>query len=233
MICKIIINLLCSIIFFYLIDFIIFIIGDNNKNRRWYLVHAIANTFVVYYGINNLVECFKDPFLIMKEKYSKNTFLLDFVVALHLYHIINSYKNLRLIDWIHHLVSCILVGYSSLLVCNEKMINYILFFICGLPGGIDYYLLSLEKYNIINKLFEKKINIYLHMCIRLPGILFGAFIVYLNLIYNPYKNYNYCENIILLLIMILNCINAIYFSIDVCVNYGYKLKLLEDILINF
>ena len=79
MICKIIINLLCSIIFFYLIDFIIFIIGDNNKNRRWYLVHAIANTFVVYYGINNLVECFKDPFLIMKEKYSKNTFLLDFL----------------------------------------------------------------------------------------------------------------------------------------------------------
>ena len=131
MICKIIINLLCSIIFFYLIDFIIFIIGDNNKNRRWYLVHAIANTFVVYYGINNLVECFKDPFLIMKEKYSKNTFLLDFVVALHLYHIIIYFKKLRFDDWLHHILMCGIALPLAIFSNGGSLLGHSLFFLTG------------------------------------------------------------------------------------------------------
>ena len=91
------------------------------------MIHALANTFVVIYNFDNMIDCFKDPFYILKEKSNQNTFLLDFVVGLHLYHIISSFYNLRVIDWIHHIVSCVIVGYSSLLICNQKMTNYILF----------------------------------------------------------------------------------------------------------
>ena len=69
---------------------------------------------------------------------------------------------------------------------------------------------------------------YLNICIRLPGVLFGAFITYLNFLYNPFKNYNLRDHIILSIIMVLNLTNAIYFGIDVCVNYGYKTRLLEE-----
>lgn len=221
-------NLFLSILFFYLIDLLL-LIGIKNKQKRWYIIHALANTFVVIYGFENLINAFKDPFQIIKKEKIKNTFILDFVIGLHIFHIISSFSKLRVIDWLHHVISCIIVGYSSLFVCNEKMIKYILFFLCGLPGGIDYYLLTMVKFNIIDKMKEKRINLYLNMCIRLPGILFGFFLLYLNFIYNPFKNYSFKDHIIILFIMSLNSINAIYFATDVCVNYGYKLGLSEKI----
>jgi hypothetical protein len=225
-----ILNLLSSILIFYFIDKCLLYLGDNNSKRRWYLIHALANTYVVVYGFNNIINCFKDPFSIINKNFT-NTLLLDFVIGLHLYHIFTSFNNLRIVDWIHHLVSCILVGYSSLLIGNTYLVNYILFFLCGLPGGIDYYLLTLEKYNIINKIVEKRINVYLNICIRLPGILFALFMTYLNYIYNINDKYSYCDHIIVIIIMNFNLINAIYFTIDVCINYGYNLRVLEDAIL--
>ena len=43
------------------------------------------------------------------------------------------------------------------------------FFICGLPGGVDYAMLSAVRYGFMDELTEKYINTHLNTWIRIPG----------------------------------------------------------------
>ena len=47
--------------------------------------------------------------------------------------------------------------------------SYFLFFVCGLPGMIDYGMLALAY----DRKEEKRINTYLNNYLRAPGIMFG------------------------------------------------------------
>jgi hypothetical protein len=46
--------------------------------------------------------------------------------------------------------------------------NFCLFFICGVPGGIDYAMLVAVKMNMMKPIREKKINVHLNTWIRAP-----------------------------------------------------------------
>tara|TARA_B100000900_G_C20474086_1_gene672630 strand:+ start:87 stop:407 length:321 start_codon:yes stop_codon:yes gene_type:complete len=52
------------------------------------------------------------------------------------------------------------------------------FFSSGLPGGIDYLLLTLVKNNKINRLTEKNINSYLNVYIRMSGGYITSYIIF-------------------------------------------------------
>jgi hypothetical protein len=94
---------------------------------------------------------------------------------------------------------------------------------CGLPGGIDYLLLIMKDYNMISKITEKRINKYLNMWIRMPGILYGCIICWIYSL--PFTNYNY--KYVLYFIIISNLFNAIYFASLVTENYGENKKLIN------
>jgi hypothetical protein len=95
--------------------------------------------------------------------------------------------------------------------------NYILFFINGLPGGIDYILLTLVKFGKIKKIVEKSINSKLNIWIRSPGIMMGAYIVLTQ----------YIEGVLTIhwLPITFCCMglywNAQYFTERVVFNFGY------------
>lgn len=95
--------------------------------------------------------------------------------------------------------------------------NYCLFFLNGLPGGIDYYMMYLVEGNKLDKISEKHYNAYLNTWIRAPGILYGAFYSY---------QQHLCGNLCLLhaipVVMILTW-NAQYYSSLVSWSYGYHL----------
>ena len=46
------------------------------------------------------------------------------------------------------------------------MINCMNFFICGLPGGLDYALLAGIKWGVLSKMTEKRLNLWLQIAIR-------------------------------------------------------------------
>ena len=52
--------------------------------------------------------------------------------------------------------------------------SYFLFFICGLPGMIDYGMLAIGY----DRREEKRINTYLNNYLRSPGIIFGLGILW-------------------------------------------------------
>ena len=91
------------------------------------------------------------------------------VMAIHVYHVIGF--KLTKDDIIHHGVSVGVVGTMVFMFRLGKVLNAMNFFVCGLPGGLDYALLAAVKAGLISKMTEKRINLWLQMAIRWPGML--------------------------------------------------------------
>lgn len=199
------------------LDKFIVYLGDDytQKNRRWFLIHALTNAVIVAMTFQNLVNIFFNPFDILG---NCSTMAMAIQIGLHVYHIFASYDHMDMIDWIHHLVSSVIVGSISAYFFQGQILNLMLFFMCGLPGGIDYLLLALVKYKLMDSITEKGINVYLNMWIRLPGILFTCFVTYVNIIMGNADNV-----LTACCIVFLNAFNGIYFATRVVKNYGESL----------
>jgi len=154
--------------FLYLLIFIVSdkILGDKVEGK-YYLIHFINNLFITFYTYPNVIDSFVDLF--NYANYVTNPQTVIITVALHLYHVIVYFKKLRFDDWLHHILMIAIVIPISVSMNVGCLLGLGLFFITGLPGGIDYLLLFLVRNKIIDKLLEKKINTYLNIWIRCPG----------------------------------------------------------------
>lgn len=189
------------------------------KQAKWYFLHVICNLLVVFITFNDLKLCLTKPI----EAFNSSNFDssgLAITTGLHLFHIVRDYKILTLIDWLHHLFSNFFMAFIGVYYYQNQVFNCGLFFMCGLPGGIDYMLLFLCKIGRIEKITEKKINVILNNWIRLPGILYTSYVMHfgytLKLVNLHYILY-YIGQIFTLL-------NGIYFAQRVTLNYGSYLK---------
>lgn len=202
-----------------IIDFIHcldWILGEEKNQARWYILHTIINAVVVIYTFHDMFSVLRDPITSIKTPASRIP--INLTVALHYYHMI-FFNYLYPIDWIHH----ILMMYVAFNVYYNPEVglvsNYIIFFINGLPGGFDYLMLVLVKYNLIKSYTEKKINSYVNIWIRSPGILIGTYCLYLASIvqqnYNPY----FLDRFSILGLLFWN---AQYFTYRVIYNYAQR-----------
>jgi hypothetical protein len=93
--------------------------------------------------------------------------------------------------------------------------NYCLFFLCGLPGGLDYYLMYLVERQRLSKLTEKYYNTALNTWIRAPGIIYGAFVSYQAWLTQR------ASPLIAVPVAVVLLWNAQYYSSYVAYSYGY------------
>lgn len=186
------------------------------KKETWYYLHTIFNFFIVKYTFNDFVNTFyfKEDIIFNREIFNSRG--LEIAIGLHLFHIFQDYKGMDFTDWCHHLISCFMMGTIGFYNYHNPVFNSGIFFMCGLPGGIDYLLLFLVKLNMVDKITEKKINVFLNNWIRSPGILYSCAVMH----------YGYMTNKVILLpyvyylSQILVATNAIYFAEKVSINYG-------------
>lgn len=150
-------------------------------NHRWVLLHSILNLFIVcltfsdmctFLGSNDTIQVYRNvPHSIVPSL---------MVMSLHLYHVL-CYK-IRSVDIVaHHLIMMIVLAIPIINRHNNYFVmfcNYALFFLSGLPGGIDYFCMHLYYLGKIKKDTEKVINVYLNSYLRAPAILYGAFLIY-------------------------------------------------------
>lgn len=188
----------------------------QNPNVRWFFIHFVSNLFVTINSIPDLIQIIKDPFYSLNNKwnvYSYNTFYIS--VITHLYHII--FFNLTKADRLHHFLMVLIAG--SIEYYKKSIISpAALFFITGLPGCIDYFLLFLVKLNKIQKKTEKIIYLYLSAYLRCPG----ACVISVIGLYNI-KNEFYISNfngLISLLSCILVFWNGHYYLMTSSIDYG-------------
>ena len=88
---------------------------------------------------------------------------------LHAYHLL--FFSCTTSDWIHHIVF-VLLGTITHFSVNIGYITALYhFFVCGLPGAVDYVALALMKDNQIKKETRLKIAVEMNVWLRSPGII--------------------------------------------------------------
>jgi hypothetical protein len=104
--------------------------------------------------------------------------------AVHMYHLVR-YSGLDAADWFHHLAfvpfnqlaihwPSLSSGSGSWAAWGYKwgpVVNMQDFFVCGLPGGLDYLMLALVKEGRMNKTQHKHYQAKINVWMRAPGII--------------------------------------------------------------
>lgn len=138
----------------------------------YYLLHFIHNSIIVYLTAEEVLYSLTDFNSIQESK--KNLLALEYVFALHIYHLALYWRKFQMDDWLHHILMIGIALPIGWIVDSKSLLGYGLFFTTGLPGGIDYGLLFLTRNNILDKKYEKEMNAWLNTWIRSPGCISHA-----------------------------------------------------------
>ena len=187
---------------------------NMSDKARWYLIHCITNGLVVVWSFPYVVDMLSTPSPKFDESVSMGPSIV--VMSLHLYHCL--FYKLNHGDVVHHTVMMLILLIPMILKPEPRFIgfsNYSVFFLCGLPGGIDYYLMYKVETGTLLSLTEKRINVALNTWIRSIGILYGVFYCYRQ----------WLEGLISLTVMLPAAMaltwNAQYYSSEVSQSYGF------------
>jgi hypothetical protein len=208
---------LITYILLFTLDFIIIRIKVKEK-ARYFILHLCFNIFVTLLTLEDAIKCLKNPLNSLDIKYIYSGILTTgCVTGLHIYHIIN-FKIKGLEEMLHHIISAFsvpIIGICCPYGLTLPLCNLIM---CGIPGGIDYLLLILVKYNIIIKITEKKINRCLNLFIRYPMMYLVYYIFIIGYI-NSRHNYNFYMILLLFTGITLHLLNSAYYCDKVIGNY--------------
>ena len=133
----------------------------------YYAVHAIHNALIIAFSLSDVIHTFTDFYEL--HRYPTNWTTVYLCCALHIYHILVYWKNLRFDDWLHHIL---MIGVAIPVSCatgTSTFMGMSLFFTTGLPGGIDYVLLFGVRNGYVRKELEKEVNTWLNVWVRSPG----------------------------------------------------------------
>lgn len=146
----------------------------------YYLIHALHNAYIVYLTNTDVVSALTTQVGAVAAAVPPNYEAASAVAALHLYHTILYWDKLRLDDLLHH---GLMIGVALPLGCllpSGPLLGYSLFFSTGLPGGIDYVLLTLVRNGFLAPITEKRVNRWLNVWVRSPGCVSHATLVIAN-----------------------------------------------------
>ena len=80
----------------------------------------------------------------------------------------------------HHILFGGGIGGVGLVNPASPLGNALAFFICGLPGGIDYGMLAAVKEGLLSSEREKFLNTKLNVWMRAPGLTMVAYAIYIS-----------------------------------------------------
>eukprot|EP00759_Apiculatamorpha_spiralis_P014080 PhF_6_TR20815/c0_g1_i2/m.29946 len=180
------------LVHFVFCDFLLSRIIDRSNKGHWFAMHALANLYVVILAAPDLYSTLTDPMNGMSKGgcnhrlWSCNDVATSAILAIHMYHVL-AYRNLTADDWFHHILFCTTILPLHFVYSWGVWANTLPFFISGLPGGIDYVLLTLVKTKVIHSLTEKKLNVYLNLWLRAPGLISVLVLNYIGFLYSDHN----------------------------------------------
>lgn len=198
----------CSITFICGSDYILCRL--INTKARWFQLHFVCNCLITYCSFPETIDIFLNP-----EKSGEITENhLGGLIAfyLHIFHVL--FFKLSTIDKYHHITSVFLCIPLSTLF-KRKTLSMYYFFGTGLPGGIDYFLLTLVKNNRIPSIMEKYYNSKINTYIRIPGGVLGSYLTF----YVAYHSKDHIQYITGMFLAIIAFLNATIFGKMAIENY--------------
>lgn len=141
----------------------------KSPSTTYYLEHTIVNAVIVALVWPDTLSTIFYPLSCMRAPY---TILPTYAqIAFHIAHMLCEFRTLTPVDWGHHLLSSAGNGFLNVHYTYGPLLNFALFFATGLPGGIDYFLMYLVKRQILSSFTEKRINRFLNIVLRCPGLI--------------------------------------------------------------
>ncbi len=155
-----------------------------DADARWFLVHAAGNAFITWHSVGDVVDTFARPdvalFRPAGPAHAINYKVVAMIGAIHLFHAL--FYKLTPADIFHHVAFVIfnqiaifwpmIAGWEA----SHNMqwgsaINAVNFFVCGLPGGLDYLCLCWVKDGHMSRARHKTVQAALNVWCRCPGII--------------------------------------------------------------
>jgi len=152
---------------------------------RWFFIHSFANALVCIAAISSIRAVLDDPpHALDGSVHTDLSFFgagsrwpLTIINSVHVYHMIGGFA-LSPADYFHHLLFIPTIAFPGQVFRWGALGNFQAFFISGLPGGIDYFLLGLQKVKLLDSLTEKRVNANLNTWVRTPGIICSTVLLY-------------------------------------------------------
>ena len=151
-----------------------------SDKARWFQIHSLANLFVCIFCLQDIIDIVYD--VNQAAMPLTNYIGGSFALQVHIYHTLNF--PLTTMDIYHH-VSSVFLCFPPSLIFNKKILSLFYFIGTGLPGGIDYFLLTLVKNGQFDYLREKKYNSNINAYIRMPGGAICSFLTFNASLNNP------------------------------------------------
>lgn len=189
----------------------------NRIKGKYYLSHSIINSFVAYLSFKDVISTYSN--LEANINKPSNYIPTMLVYGLHFYHIISYFYKLRFDDWLHHILMIVVALPLAGVINGGTLLNHSLFFLCGLPGLLDYILLFLVRNNYIDRMVEKKYNKYINLWLRAPGCIAHAVLTIVGFLNYRKNTASNLEMTAALLTSALVYWNGIYFMEQVVSDY--------------
>ena len=215
-------NFINGMIFYLFLTFIYCTLDKQIQKKyegTYYIIHGVSNMFITYSCLNDVVKTYT-------ELNNFNKYPIDYTpsiitLSLHSYHIINYFKKLQFDDWLHHILMCGIALPMGLSMNAGFLLNHSLFFLTGLPGGINYFLLFFTRNKCMKRLTQKKVNNALNLWVRAPGCISHSAVTLVTY-YNYPESFSDMQFYLIMCTVILTFWNGIYFMNQVVTNYAIQ-----------
>ena len=185
----------------------------THSKARWFMLHSLVNFLVVGFSFHDTIMVLKAPICSMLTPLQ--SWVPSYLAySLHLYHFI-AYTVVRMEDIVHHLLFVGTFGFVNFLMSWGSIVNLLLLFMTGVPGGIDYAMLSLVKIDKFSRLEEKRLNSHINVWLRMPGLVVVSAIMYSCFIMGQTRVHWFAA----ILCIILTFLNGVYYMQQVVRNY--------------
>ncbi len=161
-----------------------------NQLSSWYIIHAVVNFHITILCCEQIKYLLKDP---LKELFSPTPYYETTIIVaiLHIYHLL-FFKCTKM-DIFHHLFFVTIGSLVVIIFNNGRFVALSHFFICGLPGGIDYVILFLYECKHVEKITRLNIASNINVWIRAPGLCVVATFAILKFIYSKQDLFSLVE----------------------------------------
>jgi hypothetical protein len=179
-------------IYYFCLTYSLIILSDKilvilfGVNARWFQLHSLINFFITIHIFKDYLKIIIDPangYLVLNQHYASYL-----ILNLHLFHLI-TFKNLGFYDYFHHILF-VAFGVLPTIIFIKTNQCYLAYIPCsGIPGTIEYFILSLYKHNKISLVTQKYLNSINYNYFRYPLCIIGATYNFIN-----YNNGNLLDN---------------------------------------